>query len=144
MKSRLKLLIAEDNEADLYLIRHSLALAGLDYEAQTAINGEKALAIVDAIAAQPGAVLDGIILDLNLTTHSGLDLLRRVRSLPSLEHTCVVILTSSDSPLDRQQASDLGADAYFRKPIDLDRFMELGTLIAHCLEHRESKSSGGG
>lgn len=131
MKAPLKLLIVEDNEADLFLIRKALEASGLEFEAEFASNGEKALAVISRLAGS--GRLDGMILDLNLTTHSGIDILRRVRGTPSLASIRVVILTSSNSPADRRDAEMLGTDAYIPKPMDLDEFMEVGKKIALIL-----------
>jgi DNA-binding response OmpR family regulator len=46
----------------------------------------------------------------------------------------VIVLTSSDSPKDRQMALELGANLYFRKPTDLASFMDLGRIIEETLQ----------
>lgn len=130
-----RLLIAEDNEADEYLIRNSLSAAGLEFEATVASNGEEALAMI--CHSPDCAGFDGIILDLNLTTHNGLDILRHVRETPALAATRVVILTSSSSPRDQHLAMSLGADGFWHKPMDLFEFMQLGRQIAALLTHAD-------
>jgi DNA-binding response OmpR family regulator len=47
--------------------------------------------------------------------------------------TPIIILTSSDSPHDRSRLSELGASLYFRKPADLNSFMEIGKLVRDVL-----------
>jgi hypothetical protein len=42
-------------------------------------------------------------------------------------------MTSSDSPEDREMSLRLGANVYFRKPTELNAFMELGPLAARML-----------
>jgi DNA-binding NarL/FixJ family response regulator len=42
----------------------------------------------------------------------------------------VLILTSSDSPSDRDAVQKLGAEAYFRKPTDLTAYLKLAKIIA--------------
>lgn len=132
----MKILIAEDCEADLYLIREALSAAGLQYEAEVASSGEKALAVIDRAAADPYSRPDAMILDLNLTTHGGIDILRRVRSVPELANMPIAILTSSESPVDRERARRLGANAYLHKSMDLEVFMQTGREIA-CLFDRQ-------
>jgi DNA-binding response OmpR family regulator len=41
----------------------------------------------------------------------------------------VVIVTSSNNPVDRRETLAMGADAYFVKPYHLNEFMKLGDLI---------------
>jgi len=124
------LLIAEDNDPDIFLIRQALSAAGLMYQAQTAYNGEQVLSVLAACEASPERKLHGMVLDLNLTTHTGFEILRYLRASPAWVDLPVVILTSSDSPEDRRQAEALHAAGYFRKPLDLEDFMRIGVEIA--------------
>jgi CheY-like chemotaxis protein len=136
----IRLIIAEDNDVDVYLIRAALDEAGLRFETEIATNGDKALAMIERFAPasgiKPGQVPDGIILDLNLMTHGGLNILQRLRAIPALAATPVVILTSSDSPNDRKQAETLGAAAFLLKPIDFDQYMKIGRQIAQLFTNR--------
>jgi CheY-like chemotaxis protein len=45
----------------------------------------------------------------------------------------VVIITSSDAPLDRAKARQLGVNAYFRKPSDLTEFLKLGAIVVEIM-----------
>lgn len=45
----------------------------------------------------------------------------------------VIVVSSSDSPNDREQMKDLGADGYFPKPSAFDEFMMLGELVKFVL-----------
>lgn len=47
---------------------------------------------------------------------------------------CVIVITSSDSPLDREQVAQLGIRNYFVKPNDLYEFMKLGGIVRLALE----------
>ena len=68
---------------------------------------------------------DLIILDLNLPKMDGWELLRRLKISHRLRDTPVIILTTSDSPEDREKAHDLGV-SFFTKP---STFNELSTLV---------------
>jgi chemotaxis family two-component system response regulator Rcp1 len=136
----LKILIAEDNDADIFLIREALETSGLRGEVEVASTGDEALAAVDR-ASSGTRRLDLILLDLNLTTHSGLEVLRRVRDVPSLKDVRVVILTSSESPRDRESARRLKADLYLRKPMDLEAFLKLGEQVAALVNAGSSAGS---
>jgi CheY-like chemotaxis protein len=136
--TRIRILIAEDNEADVYLINEALTAAGLDFESKIACNGEKVLALIDQMTQQPASNVDLIVLDLNLTTHGGIEILERIRQAPNLGHVPVVILTSSDSPMDRERAKKLGANAFIHKSMDLDEYMKAGREIATLLTTSQS------
>jgi DNA-binding response OmpR family regulator len=60
---------------------------------------------------------------------------RRCKSLP------ILVLTSSDSPQDRETAARLGANRYFRKPISYHEFLKVGELINELLMRSSSSSA---
>lgn len=132
-----RILIAEDNHADVYLIEHALRQQGLTYRLETADNGEDMLKMIAAIeldAAQ--RCPDLFLLDLNLPRHSGDEILARIRQSSRLASVPVIIITSSDSPQDRSRANELGASFYFRKPADLQKFMSIGQIVGDFLDKR--------
>jgi CheY-like chemotaxis protein len=130
-----RILLAEDNEGDVFLVRRALSKRGLEHELVVAHNGEEALVWLDAHAgsekSDSAPVL--ILLDLNLPRVDGGQLLAHIRKSDSFSRTPVIVLTSSDSPKDRQMALNLGANLYFRKPTDLASFMDLGRIIEETL-----------
>jgi two-component system, chemotaxis family, response regulator Rcp1 len=130
---KLRVLIAEDNKADVLLIQEALLEHGLEHEAEIVSNGEQALAFLERMQLDPDPPLHLVLLDLNLGTHHGADVLARIRTTPGTSRVPVVVLTSSDSPSDRQRVQSLGADLYLRKPMDLDAFLGLGAPIAQML-----------
>jgi CheY-like chemotaxis protein len=139
LKSRI--LLAEDNDGDVFLVRRALEKRGLAHELLLAHNGEEALDWLDSHSgaeAQESA-LDLILLDLNLPRVDGGQLLSHIRKSNSFSRTPVIVLTSSDSPKDRQMALELGANLYFRKPTDLASFMDLGRIVEETL-HLNSRS----
>jgi two-component system, chemotaxis family, response regulator Rcp1 len=127
------ILLAEDNPADVYLIREALKEHGVDCPIQTASDGRDVLALIDS--AGPSWHPDLIILDLNLPRHDGIELLRKLRSTAELSRVPVVVLTSSDSPRDRATATELGATRYLSKPSNLEHFLELGAIFRELLMH---------
>jgi DNA-binding response OmpR family regulator len=70
-----------------------------------------------------------LLLDLNVPRRTGDEVLRRIKRSPKCANIPVIVITSSDSREDRQKASELGADEYFRKPSNLTEFLELGKLV---------------
>jgi CheY-like chemotaxis protein len=123
---RINILLAEDNPADVFLIRESLKEHGIEFALDVAENGEQAMARLNQLrdGADDGTP-DLVVLDLNLPQIDGTELLRHLRNIPRLAALPVVIFTSSDSTQDRQNAAMLGA-MYIRKPVNLDEFMKIG------------------
>ena len=74
-----------------------------------------------------------MLLDINLPKADGFEVLRRLRGSERCKGIPVLMISSSDSPLDRSQAAELGA-GYFRKPPSYDEFLKLGTVLKKLLK----------
>jgi CheY-like chemotaxis protein len=137
-----KILLAEDNPADVYLVRAALEEHGVGLPLQVAADGKEVLQIIYQQEMLGETQLSLIILDLNLPRHDGIEILRRLRETESLNRIPVVVLTSSDSPRDRIVASGLGAAAFLRKPSNLEQFLELGSVFKEILRQARAQSNG--
>ena len=60
-----------------------------------------------------------IFLDLNMPVKSGFDVLKEIKSSPSVKDIPVIILTTSSSPIDVELCKNLGANLYIRKPTSI-------------------------
>jgi CheY-like chemotaxis protein len=127
-QSKVTLLLAEDNPGDVFLIRRALDIQAFGYELLLAKNGEEAVQYVVEAAAGNWRI-DLLLLDLNLPRFDGVEVLAELRRYPELATLPVIMLTSSDSPLDRERCLRLGANHYFQKPSNLAQFMEIGSLV---------------
>jgi CheY-like chemotaxis protein len=132
--NRLQILLAEDNAGDVFLIREALRAQRLDYELWILKDGTEALLYLDKIGTSPGVPCpDVFLVDLNLPSGDGHNLIETFRSHPQCALIPVVVVTSSDAPRDRERARELGANAYFRKPSDLAAFLQLGRIVANLV-----------
>lgn len=135
MKQKRCVYHVEDNEADRILVALALDAQGVPLELHAAIDGEQAIRMLtEDPAGERCHPPDLIVLDLNLPKLSGIEVLANMRARPALRSVPVVILTSSDSPQDRQQTEELGITAYLKKPMGLDGFMEIGGELFRLLE----------
>ena len=133
----LSLLLVEDSPADVFLVREAIKEEGLAYDLELADNGEIAITMLDRIDAstETGNLPNLLLIDVNVPRKTGAEVLERLRRSPRCGNVPVVMISSSDSPADRQRAFDLGANEYFRKPSSLAGFMELGKLIRRLFEN---------
>ncbi len=134
-----EILLAEDNPADVYLIREALKEHGVSCTVRTAADGKDVLALI--ATGEGNWSPDLIILDLNLPRHDGIEILQKVRATKSIAGVPVVVLTSSDSPRDRTIANELGASRYLRKPSNLEEFLDLGAVFKELLQTAAGKES---
>lgn len=141
-----KIVLMEDNPADVKLVRMALQGAGLDCSLRVIDDGNQALAFIEALDVKPGAVsIDLLLLDMHLPKHDGEDILKRLRSLEHCAQTPVVIMTASDAPEDHNLAQKHAAMYYFRKTASLDQFMQLGMIVRDILARmRPAATESGG
>ena len=135
MPAPITVLLAEDNPGDVFLIRRALEKHGLEVTLEVVEEGQAALRYFDELDNDSTRTPPNLaLLDLNLPRANGSRILARIRQSPRCNAIPTIIVTSSDSPLDRDAAAKLGATAYFQKPGDLAGFMQLGQVVRSALE----------
>ena len=126
----LEIFLAEDNEADVLLVRQALHEHSIEHKLHVVRDGHAAIQFVANIGASADAPCpDLLLLDLNLPKVDGMDVLRAFRDHPQCRGTPVIIISSSGVERDRLLVNGLGISRYFQKPFDLDEFMKLGALV---------------
>lgn len=127
-----QILLVEDNLDDEFLMLEALNRCGMQARVVVAHDGAEALEyLLPRGDSRVGNVIPQlIILDLKLPKVSGLEVLRRVRSETRTRFVPVVVLTSSSEQQDIYDSYANGANAYVRKSIDFEEFLE----TVRCLE----------
>ncbi len=116
-------LVIEDNEQNLYLMRFLLEKNG--FTVLEATDGEKGLEMAKEI--KPHLIL----LDIQLPKMDGYTVARELRKNGELANTPIIAVTSYAMVGDRERVLDAGADDYIEKPIDPE---ELLSVIEGVLE----------
>jgi CheY-like chemotaxis protein len=131
-----RILVVEDNQADVFLLRHALDEHKDEYQLEILSDGAQALLFIQqqrTAAHDPNPC--AIVLDLHLPKHDGASVLKAIREEPTLAHIHVVALTSLASPVEENEVRKLGIRLYRAKPTDLDAWIELaGEILALCRE----------
>ncbi len=134
LTTALRILVIEDNPADVFLIREMLREQALESELFVIADGEEAVAFVRRAGQEAAAFRpDLIILDLNLPKCDGREVLRNIRGNPALAQVPVAILTSSDSPQDRLAVAQLQVSCYIHKSSNLEEFLKIGVVLKELL-----------
>lgn len=135
MNSPITILLAEDNPGDVFLVRRALEKHGLQANLVIVEDGQAALRYMERVDSDESVFPpDLALLDLNLPRATGNRVLTHIRQSRRCNRIPIIIVTSSDSPLDRAAAAQLGATGYFQKPGDLAGFMLLGQVVRAALE----------
>jgi len=111
-----RILIVEDNSANLELVRYLLEFHG--YATLAAGDGEDAVRI--AKAERP----DLILCDLQIPVMDGYEVLRELRGSAEFAAIPIIAVTALSMPGDRDAALAAGFDTYISKPIDPETFVQ--------------------
>lgn len=121
------ILLVEDDPAHAELIETNLRRGSLKNPIIRAENGREALDYLHCQGAwsgteRPNSLL--VLLDLNMPVLDGVEVLRTVKSDPSLRRIPVIVLTSTDEPREIESAYDIGCNAYVTKPVRYQAFAD--------------------
>ncbi len=135
------LLLVEDNEDDIFFMKHAMQKAGITNPLSVAKDGREAIEwlekAIDCNCREiPVPCL--ILLDLKLPRVPGLEVLRWIRSNRVLKTVPVLVLTASKQDQDVETAYDLGANSFFTKPPHSDTLLDMMRVIkeywlTHCV-----------
>ena len=124
MRRPMRVLIVDDDERDVLLIKKALAASDWEFTVHTECTGDDALAYLRRV--DPSVELpDVVLLDLNMPGRSGHEVLGELRSDPKTESLAVVIFTTSDQPCDMALAFQNRAQCFVTKPSTLAEFYQL-------------------
>ena len=140
MSLPITILLAEDNPGDVFLVRRALEKHGIQVELVVVEDGQAAIRYIERVDGDDSMCSPELaMLDLNLPRATGSRILSRIRQSRRCNDIPIIIVTSSDSPLDRDAAAQLGATEYFQKPGDLAGFMQLGKVVRDALDGKVSQ-----
>jgi two-component system response regulator len=118
------ILIVEDDDNDLILIKRALKRARVDNPTVEARDGAEALDLLLDGPSPLRSLPIVVLLDVKLPRVDGLEVLARLRGDARTHTLPVVILTSSDEQEDLLRGYALGVNSYVRKPIDFVKFQD--------------------
>jgi CheY-like chemotaxis protein len=126
-------LLVEDTQTDILLMRHAWREVEVPNPLQTVEDGQSAIDYLGGVGryadrtAHPLPCL--VLLDLKIPYFSGFEVLQWIRRQPALKALPVIILTSSSNDADISEAYRLSANAYIEKPMGLPRLLEMVTHL---------------
>jgi len=123
------ILLVEDDDNDVLLIRRAFTQAGIDHSIQVVRDGDAAVAYLggtDRYRDRNAFPLPGLmLLDLKLPRRTGLEVLAWARGKEKLRRLPIVVLTSSRELADVNRAYELGANSYLVKPVEFPQLLDM-------------------
>ncbi len=122
------ILLVDDSRNDVFLAQRALKKGNIANEVVTAEEGADALDYLFGKGKYAGRDTSRmpvvVLLDLKMPKLDGLEVLQRMRASPLTKLLPVVILTASKEESDILKSYKLGCNAFVRKPVDFDQFVE--------------------
>lgn len=107
-----RVLIADDNEANVELLEAYLGDSGLDVEIAVAVDGQDTLE--KAASFKP----DLILLDVMMPKLSGFEVCQKLKGDPATRGIMILMVTALNEHGDMERAVDAGTDDFLSKPVD--------------------------
>ncbi len=134
MPDKAVILLVEDQENDIILLRRALTKSRILNPIQAVRTGEQAIAYLSGAPPFENRsefpLPSLVLLDINMPGMDGFEVLRWIRQDSPVPSLRVVILTSSNEMRDVNRAYQLGANSFLIKPIDFERFAEICQAIS--------------
>lgn len=140
------LLLVEDNEDDVFLMKRALNGANVINPLLVAEDGQEAVDYLSGagkFADRTKYPLPAVVfLDLKLPFLSGHDVLTWIRRQKDLDTLVVIVLTSSNEPSDLTRCYALGANSYVVKPPTPEQLEDLAKAFKwYWLEYNEFEAN---
>ena len=136
-----QILIAEDNPADIGLVREALQTHGIDCTLHIATDGAAAIEFINRLDRNTKSpMLDLVLADMHLPKRGGEEILKTLRSSERFGLVPVVIMTGAVSQITEEYALKFAALHVFQKPSTLDAFLGLGAVIGRILQAQMDRS----
>ena len=133
MSDHAVILVVEDQENDILLLRRAFASAAMTNPVHIVRDGEEALAYLTGEGKYSNRaehpLPDLVLLDLKLPRMDGFEVLEWIRKQPGIRGLPVVVLTSSDQIRDINKAYEFGANSFLVKEFDFQNFVEVAKLL---------------
>ena len=122
-EKQLNILLVEDDQVDVMNVKRAFDRNRIVNPLFVAGDGLEGLQML-----RDGTVPDErrlVLLDLNMPRMNGIEFLRELRRDPDLQHTPVVVLTTSNDERDKIEAYNLNVAGYLLKPVTFINFVEV-------------------
>jgi len=127
MNTEVVILIAEDDDGHAKLIKKNLQRSGISNEIIHFPDGEKILDFLFKKGPGPHRKSGSsylLLLDIRMPGINGIDVLVQIKEDKELRKIPVIMITTTDDPIEVEHCHCLGCNNYITKPINYDNFIE--------------------
>jgi CheY-like chemotaxis protein len=133
MSDQAVILVVEDQEDDIFLIRKAFKNAGVANPLHVVRDGQEAVEYLSGEGEYANRdehpLPELVLMDLKMPRMDGFQVLQWLRQQPGLSDIPVVVLTSSDQVREINTAYALGANSFLVKPGDFEDYKNLAGIL---------------
>jgi len=121
------IVVVDDDEGHTELVRRNLRRSGISNPIVNLTNGSAALQYIFCRGDYRARKGDGellVLLDINMPGLDGVEVLRQIKGDAGTRKIPVIMLTTTDDPLEINRCYELGCAVYVTKPVDPAAFMD--------------------
>jgi CheY-like chemotaxis protein len=133
-----RVLLVESDPTDAERIQGAFENVPTDTTIEIVKDGDEAFEYLQACLEGIEPVPDLVLLDLDLPTMNGFELLEAIRDDDQLVHLPVLVLTNSSSTNDVHESYNRAANAYLSKPSNPNAFSRIASAIERFWFQRAS------
>ncbi len=130
-----RLLLADDDEDDFFIIRQAFEELGRPYTLQHVRDGKELLDYLSTNVEGGRQIPDLIILDINMPRVNGFQALEMIRKSETYAEVPVFIYSTSVTSEDKQKCMMLGANAFFTKAYTYKKVLAFAADIDSFLNY---------
>jgi CheY-like chemotaxis protein len=123
MEKLVKILLADDDQEDRYIMQDAFNAINLSHVPFLVEDGEKVLEYLAQMYSDEGTLPSLVVLDLNMPRLSGTQTLRELKSIAHYKDIPVIIFSSSLNVMEMHECSQLGALSYIVKPFTYEEYL---------------------
>ena len=135
-----RILLVEDNSADVFLMETSIEIDQVPMSLQVAGDGVVAMELLEQ-ELRGGQLPELVLLDLNMPRMNGFEVLAALKASEALQTLPVVVFTTSTASIDRVRVQELGANAFLSKPSGFTEVAQLLHSIVDVLRGEKTWTS---
>lgn len=126
MQKKVRILLAEDDAGHASLIKKNLRRAGIQNKIHHFKDGDSLLKYIYGLKKNINnshlAIL--LLLDIRMPKRSGIEVLKKLKGDKVLKDIFIIIVTTSDDPLEIRYCYEIGCNAYITKPVIYEKFRD--------------------
>ena len=117
-----KVLIIDDDARNIFAL--SATLRAKSYDCLSCQSAEEALRLLNG-----NTVVDAVLIDMMMPEMDGYEAIPLIKKIPSRQSVPVISVTAQAMLGDREKCLRAGADGYISKPVDVDKLLQLLSMI---------------